>query len=1109
MKTITKMQQSILMRTAMMLLVLLASATTPVVALAGDLQTITVTKEGEGTAQMLYYFDQQQECNTGTEGTLSWLKATPARHWRFKEWKLVSGDGTISNPDMAKTAFRIGYQDATVKAVFEQIPIVFRTEPENLGTFMPDPGNNKHFQFVPEGGYQVLAMTWYSDDPDAESTEPMSISVLSKNGTYYEVPQNYGYVIATLSSLLDGNCGKVDTKQGLDGSQVTWAVSKSTGSDDYDVLTISGTGEMADYTSTDCAPWYYYRNQIKTVVIGENVTSIGNYAFRNFKNPEVQFTIPATVTSIGNYAFQNSTLTAIAFPHDRVSIGSYAFNGCYALTTATIGQGVGSYEEGEGIIGSNAFSECTALTTVTIGAGTTSIDKYAFEKCTNLTAVTINDHSRLVTIGKEAFYKCKKLSSITFGYGTILNTIDYKAFYGCKALTTVTIPDNVITIGNYAFTSCTALTTVNFAAGSQLQTIGARAFDNCTALTAVTIPDNVISIGNYAFSGCKALTTVDFAAGSQLQTIGSNAFDGNYKKNETPTLSSVGTLPASVNSIGVSAFKYYTGDHLYITVPAGKQLSVKSKKKDVTPSVSNNLADLLACHFTRLYKDRKGTQVLAIAMTDGIAHDINITLKKEEGGTITTVKENVEWAYSFDAQPITSAPVNETVALSWSGDDMPAGKYVSGFTFDVAGVTATPNEDCTEYTFNMPDMAVNVTGWLSDQEEFVLDLTDKNDDVVKITETQYILMNTLLGYFGAELDAVSGEYVNYIDLNLDGLPDLLLTRPIADEEDTENEVSDDPYAYEYTVRRLPGLEYVMKNYRFTPEYPFPYKYNRILVKLSDDYGVQQQPKLEDIDDDADNSGTIAQWAGDGQTHNVMLTRRTLYRDGKWNTLCLPFDVTISGSALDLPGVEAHKLTEANISGTKLNLTFGPAITTQLEAGVPYIIKWTAATENIVEPVFYDVTIPDMGITEADRQDEYYWEKLEARVAAFYASKGYDNGASKGAERVRFVGTYKSTTFNAEDKSILLLGGDNKLYYPKNGAGIGAQRAYFKLGDDNAQARQLTDFSIEFGDGETTTSLSPIPSPKGKGEVYDLQGRRVIRPTTKGLYIMNGKKYVIK
>ena len=1029
-----------LARIAMMLLVLLASATTPVVALAGDLQTITVTKEGEGTAQMLYYFDQQQECNTGTEGTLSWLKATPARHWRFKEWKLVSGDGTISNPDMAKTAFRIGYQDATVKAVFEQIPIIFRTEPENLGTFMPDPGNNKRFQFVPEGGYQVLAMTWYSDDPDAESTEPMSISVLSKNGTYYEAPQNYGYVIATLATSLSGNCGKVDVKQGLDGSQVTWAVSKSTGSDDYDVLTISGTGEMADYTSSDYAPWYYYRNQIKTVVIGENVTSIGNYAFRNFKNPEVQFTIPTTVTSIGKYAFFNSALTAIAIPHDRVSIGSNAFNRCNALTTATIGQGVGSYEEGEGAIGSSAFSECPALTTV-----------------------TINDHSRLVTIGKKAFYKCQKLSSITFGYGTILNTIDYKAFYGC------------------------------------------------TALTTVTIPDNVISIGNYAFYGCQALTTVDFAAGSQLQTIGSNAFNGHYKRKETPTLSSVGTLPASVNSIGVNAFRYYTGDHLYITVPAGKQLSVKSKKNDVTPPVSNNLADLLACHFTKLDKDRKSTQVLAIAMTDGIAHNINITLKKKEGGTITTVKENVEWAYSFDAQPITSAPVNETVALSWGDEEVPKGKYVSSFTFDVDGVSATPNEDCTEYTFNMPDMAVNVTGWLSDQEEFVLDLTDKNDDVVKITETQYILMNTLLGYFGAELDAVSGEYVNYIDLNLDGLPDLLLTRPIADEEDTENEVSDDPYAYEYTVRRLPGLEYVMKNYRFTPEYPFPYKYNRILVKLSDDYKVQQQPKLEDIDDDADNSGTIAQWAGDGQTHNVMLTRRTLYRDGKWNTLCLPFDVTISGSALDLPGMEAHALTAASISGTKLSLTFGPAINTKLEAGVPYIIKWTEATKNIVEPVFYDVTIPDMGITEADRYGEYYWDKMEAKVAAFYASKGYDTEGTAVTtdERVRFLGTYKSTHFGEADNSILFFSGDNKLYYPKSNVSIGAQRAYFKLGDDDdALAHALTDFTIDFGNGETT-NLSSIPSPKEKGEVYDLQGRRVVQPTAKGLYIVNGKKVVIK
>ena len=63
--------------------------------------------------------------------------------------------------------------------------------------------------------------------------------------------------------------------------------------------------------------------------------------------------------------------------------------------------------------------------------------------------------------------------------------------------------------------------------------------------------------------------------------------------------------------------------------------------------------------------------------------------------------------------------------------------------------------------------------------------------------------------------------------------------------------------------------------------------------------------------------------------------------------------------------------------------------------------------------------------------------------------------------------YKSTAFGATDQSILFLGAENKLYYPQSGASIGAQRAYFKIGDGAALARQLTAFNLNFGDGNTT------------------------------------------
>jgi len=241
------------------------------------------------------------------------------------------------------------------------------------------------------------------------------------------------------------------------------------------------------------------------------------------------------------------------------------------------------------------------------------------------------------------------------------------------------------------------------------------------------------------------------------------------------------------------------------------------------------------------------------------------------------------------------------------------------------------------------------------------------------------------------------------------------------------------------------------------------------------------PATVTLADNADNSTAITD--ADGYVANVTLAARTLYKDGAWNTICLPFNVTIAGSPL--AGATARPLTSASISGSTLTLTFGDAVTT-LEAGTPYIIKW-ASGDNLVSPVFSSVTI--------DKTD-----------------RSYDNGIS-GDNRVRFLGTYKSTTFDAEDKSILLMGGANALYYPTAGAGIGAQRAYFKIGDDGALlARRLTAFNIDFGDDETTGIISTTnyTNDTNSDAWYSLDGRRLsAKPSRAGVYINKGIKVVIK
>ena len=97
--------------------------------------------------------------------------------------------------------------------------------------------------------------------------------------------------------------------------------------------------------------------------------------------------------------------------------------------------------------------------------------------------------------------------------------------------------------------------------------------------------------------------------------------------------------------------------------------------------------------------------------------------------------------------------------------------------------------------------------------------------------------------------------------------------------------------------------------------------------------------------------------------------------------------------------------------------------------------------------------------------------------------------------------------------ILFMGGDNTLYYPQNGASIGAQRAYFKIGDDNSSAPTLLSFNIYFGDSETTGIITISKESGSQGDDdgwYTLDGRKLSgKSTKKGLYIVNGRKVVVK
>ncbi|MBR1378956.1 MAG: hypothetical protein IJ557_07520, partial [Bacteroidaceae bacterium] len=250
-----------------------------------------------------------------------------------------------------------------------------------------------------------------------------------------------------------------------------------------------------------------------------------------------------------------------------------------------------------------------------------------------------------------------------------------------------------------------------------------------------------------------------------------------------------------------------------------------------------------------------------------------------------------------------------------------------------------------------------------------------------------------------------------------------------------------------------------------------------LILLNDDSAQPEGNK---------NANIIA--ANNGMTDlTVQLQGRTLYKDGKWNTLCLPFSMTAEQIAaspladctlneLDITGIyDTDKQTGYEKSTGTLSLYFKPA--TSIEAGKPYLIKWESG-DDIVNPVFNGVTISST-----------------ASPVAF-------NGG-------QFIGTYSAVNLTSMDKSnIWFVGAENTLYNPdESSTSLKSLRAYFQLTEPASGVK-----SINMNFGEDATGIKRTEDTEKteatEGVIYNLQGQR-LNGVQKGINIVNGKKVLIK
>lgn len=340
--------------------------------------------------------------------------------------------------------------------------------------------------------------------------------------------------------------GATEVLSGSCGDNLNWHIENG-------VLTISGTGDMYNWTSDEPSPFagladvetvnigsgitsignraFIYCESIKTVNIADSVGAIGNYAFSSCSSLEY-INWGNGIKSIGENAFAHTNIHSVAMPGSVESVGEYAFEGCSSLEKVYVSEKLKTIPYG-------CFCFCEDLIYVTIPEGVERIESDAFlyhgiwelyipESLTYLGTAAfdskveietvfyggtreqfdlINDEGSCIGYAYETMYMC----DIDNSYGYDMLSDGTVKLIDCFAVRpNLEIPETidgyiVSEIGDNLYRG-KLITSVNIP--SSIKRIGAGVFEH-TDIRNVTIPSTVEYIGDGAFSGIRTLENIN------------------------------------------------------------------------------------------------------------------------------------------------------------------------------------------------------------------------------------------------------------------------------------------------------------------------------------------------------------------------------------------------------------------------------------------------------------------------------------------------------------------------------------------------------------------------------------------------------------------------
>lgn len=253
--------------------------------------------------------------------------------------------------------------------------------------------------------HYAYKITFEVVDTDGNAVSGASVGSLvtdssGKVSEFYENDKTFnfsvsadGYVESSVTFKVNDKAEKIKIELGKEDEEesenpdnpsgsvgnITWTYNQAT-----KTLTVSGSGNMPNYSGLSSAPWNGYYEEMKTIKIDSGITSIGDNAFAQCKEV-TSVDIPDTVTAIGKAAFYGcNSLEEILIGNNIIVVGDHAFFDCYQAESLVLGSSLKT-------IGKYSFAQCENIESVVVPVTVVSIGEAAFKSCHELDYIKINN----------------------------------------------------------------------------------------------------------------------------------------------------------------------------------------------------------------------------------------------------------------------------------------------------------------------------------------------------------------------------------------------------------------------------------------------------------------------------------------------------------------------------------------------------------------------------------------------------------------------------------------------------------------------------------------------------------------------------------------------